>query len=500
MSRPPAQQPPGAGGSSRRPQRLQQSYTDDTIPMATQAGARARSKQAPPQPRQRTRVRSRNLPRQQSRRASLRRWTIRLGFGAIILLMVACAGLLVLQQQVARAVAMPDVRADRPGARPLVAPMTILLTGVDSRPDHPEEGIRSDSLLLLHLNPIGGWANLLTIPRDSLAMVPGLGEGKINTAFAYGYGDPETLYGAGTEPVAGGAALAAETAEAFLGVRELGRRIDHVATVNFDGFAAMIDALGGIDVDVPQRIVDDEYPTPDFGTMRIEFEAGRQHLDGARALQYVRTRHSDSDFGRAQRQQQVLSAMGAALQAKPLPLRPFAALRLVRAAGAAIRTTVPAGRPDALLLGLLMLRIDPAEIGHLRIEPDSVGLLAEQGSNLVWAAADVQEMTRQTFSRPTAVEEQAIVQVGNGAGVPGLAGQVSTVIAEAGFTGTEPQTVEPTPTSRILDFTGNPQTRYRLQEMLGDMPAEERSPDEAPPGVDILVVLGDDYQGFIELP
>jgi len=412
----------------------------------------------------------------------------------------ACAGLLVLQRQVARAVAMPDVRADRPGARPLIAPITVLLTGVDSRPDHPEEGIRSDSLLLLHLDPIGGWANLLTIPRDSLANIPGHGEGKINTAFAYGYGDPESLYGAGTEPVAGGAALAAETVEAFLGARELGRRVDHVATVNFDGFAAMIDALGGVEVDVPHRIVDDEYPTPDFGTMRIEFEAGRQRLDGARALQYVRTRHADSDFGRAQRQQQVLSAMGAALQAKPLPLRPFAAVRLARAASAAIRTTAPVGRPDALLLGLLMLRIDPAAIGQVRIEPESVGLLAEQGSNLLWDAADVREITQQTFTRPTPVQEQAIIQVGNGAGVPGLAGQVSTVLTEAGFSGAEPQTVEPTPTSYILDFTGKPQTRQRLQEMLGYMPAEVGSPEEAPPGVDILVVLGDDYQRFIQLP
>jgi anionic cell wall polymer biosynthesis LytR-Cps2A-Psr (LCP) family protein len=105
----------------------------------------------------------------------------------VVLLLLACVGVVVLQQQIASAVAMADVRPNHPFARPLIAPMNILLAGVDSRPDHPEEGIRSDSLLLLHLDPGGGWANLLSIPRDSLATIPGYGDAKINSAFSHGY-------------------------------------------------------------------------------------------------------------------------------------------------------------------------------------------------------------------------------------------------------------------------------------------------------------------------
>ena len=484
---------------TRPRQHLEEPYTGDTVPLAATPPLTASHPQ-PARPASRRASGGRGPALRGSRPGrslELRRVLRRLRIGALLCLLLACAGLLVVQQRVARAVALRDVRSNRPVAKLLVTPMNILLLGVDSRPDHPEEGMRSDSLLLLHLDPAGGWANLLAIPRDSLATVPGFGDQKINAAFARGYNHAAELYGDGTQPTAGGAALAAETVEQFLGFRELGTRVDYFATVDFDGFAAMIDALGGIEVDVPHRIVDDAYPTPYFGTMRIEFEAGPQRLNGERALQYVRTRHADSDFGRAQRQQQVLRAMAAALRAKPLPLRPLSALRLLNAAGDALRTTMPVGRLDALVLGLLMSRVDPAELGHYRIDPDSATLLTEQSTDLVWDPASVRQLARQAFTPPSEAKEHAVIQVVNGAGVDGLAASVSETLAAAGFTRTEPDTVEPSSRSLILDFTGKPQTRRRLQQLLRGIPVEERPASTAPPGVDILVVLGDDYERFM---
>lgn len=421
----------------------------------------------------------------------------RLAIGIAVVLLLSFVGLLVLQHQVAGAVALADVRSDRPFSRPLFAPMNILLAGVDSRAGHPEEGVRSDSLLLLHLDPGAGWANLLSIPRDSVASIPGYGDAKINTAFGYGYSTAAETYGPDTEPLAGGSALAADTVEQFLGLRELGGRVNYMATIDFDGFAAMIDALGGIDVDVPHAIVDDEYPTPDFGTMHIEFDAGRQHLDGARALQYVRTRHADSDFDRSKRQQQVLSAISVNLRARALPSRVLSGLRLLRASGSAIRTTLPAGRPDALLLGLMLLRIEPSDIGQVRITPDSATLLAEQGSDLVWEPGSVQELARQAFTRPAAPQERATIQVVNGAGIAGLAAQFTGLLDESGFATIQPDTGEPTAQSVILDFTNKPETRRRLQSRLNGIPVARRDTAEAPPGVDLLVLLGDDYERFL---
>lgn len=487
---------------NQRPPASHEPYTDDTRPMQAppRRAAVATHRQAPPAtPRQappirHARPRQRPLPRQG---IDWRRLLARTGIGMLVLFVLACVGLVILQQQIASAVAMTDVRPDRPFARPLFAPMNILLAGVDSRPDHPDEGVRSDSLLLLHLDPGAGWANLLSIPRDSLATIPGYGDAKINTAFAYGYGTAAETYGTETEPLAGASALAAATVEEFLGLPELGGRVNYMATIDFDGFAAMIDALGGVEVDVPYHIVDNEYPTPDFGTMRIEFKPGRQRLDGASALQYVRTRHADSDFDRSQRQQQVLSAMSAELRAKALPARVLAGLRLLRATGTAIRTTIPAGRPDALLLGLMLLRIEPADIGQFRITPDSATLLGEQGSDLLWEPGSVQGLARQTFSRPAAPEEQATIQVVNSAGIGGLAGQVTALLEQQDFSTAPPDTGEPAVRSVLMDFTGKPQIRRRLQAYLNSIPIEERTATEGPPGVDLLVVLGDDYERYL---
>lgn len=226
------------------------------------------------------------------------RWLRRGLLLLLVLLLLTIGGVLVFQQRVAAKVRMPDVRQSRPPGNLLLAPMNILLLGVDLRQDSPGEGVRSDTLILLHLDPGGGWASMLSIPRDTFTAIPDFGENKINTAFARGYENAEA-YGSGTPPTAAGAALAADTVEEFLGLRAQGQRINYVATINFNGFAKMIDAIGGINVDVPFEIIDEEYPTEDFGTMTVRIPAGPQRMDGTTALQYVRTRHVDSDFGRA---------------------------------------------------------------------------------------------------------------------------------------------------------------------------------------------------------
>ncbi len=87
--------------------------------------------------------------------------------------------------------------------------------------------------------------------------------------------------------------------------------VDRVAVIDFTAFVRLVDALGGIEIDVPRAIVDSEYPTPDYGVTTIRFDPGLQQMDGERALIYARTRHADDDFGRAERQQQVIQAVAA---------------------------------------------------------------------------------------------------------------------------------------------------------------------------------------------
>ena len=89
----------------------------------------------------------------------------------------------------------------------------------------------------------------------------------------------------------------------------LGVPVQRYAVIDFEGFKRIVDAAGGVDVDVPHEIIDYEYPTPDYGIEMLQIPAGRVHMDGELALKYVRTRHGDSDFGRLQRQQQVMLAI-----------------------------------------------------------------------------------------------------------------------------------------------------------------------------------------------
>ena len=90
--------------------------------------------------------------------------------------------------------------------------------------------------------------------------------------------------------------------------QNFGIEIDGYIRMDFAGFEALIDAVGGVNIDVPYIVEDYDYPTFDYGTIHIRFETGWQSMDGERALIYARTRHGDDDYRRAERQQQVLSA------------------------------------------------------------------------------------------------------------------------------------------------------------------------------------------------
>jgi LCP family protein required for cell wall assembly len=85
--------------------------------------------------------------------------------------------------------------------------------------------------------------------------------------------------------------------------------LDRFALVDIQSMEQIIDTLGGVSIDSPTRLVDTQYPTDDYRTLTIDIPAGRQVMDGVTAVEYARTRHPDSDFGRQARQQQMLLAI-----------------------------------------------------------------------------------------------------------------------------------------------------------------------------------------------
>ena len=196
----------------------------------------------------------------------------------------------------AQATTTPDLTKQLPPGR-----VNILLLGTDARAVDPTTPSRSDTLILFSVDTVKKTAGILSIPRDLLVTIPGFGVRKVNAAYAIG--EFNQLPG-------GGQALAVQTISRFFSKNMGGSiPIKYYVTVNFDGFEKVVDTIGGIDINVPEAIDDPQYPTPWFGYEHVHFDAGWQHMDGATALKYARTRHADSDFGRIQRQQQVILAV-----------------------------------------------------------------------------------------------------------------------------------------------------------------------------------------------
>jgi LCP family protein required for cell wall assembly len=177
--------------------------------------------------------------------------------------------------------------------------VNILVLGIDQRPG--EEGaFRTDTMLVLTLDPVTKTGGMLSIPRDLWVPIPGYGVGRINTAHVLG--DIDGYPG-------GGPALAVKTVENNLGIP-----IHYYTRVDFNAFVELVNRIGGIDIYVEEEIDDPIYPSHDpadpYGYDPLYIEAGQQHFDGETALKYARTRHSaGGDFDRAERQQQVLKAV-----------------------------------------------------------------------------------------------------------------------------------------------------------------------------------------------
>lgn len=171
---------------------------------------------------------------------------------------------------------------------------TVLVMGLDERPGEFGTSFRTDTLILIRLDPVTKHIGILNIPRDLWVEVPGYSLQRINTAY---------MLGELREP-GGGPGLAIQTVQYNFGIR-----VNEYIVVNFDTFIDVIDLIGGVDVNVATDIYDPEYPDMNYGYDPFYLPAGWQHLDGATALKYARSRHGSDDIDRGRRQQQVLYAV-----------------------------------------------------------------------------------------------------------------------------------------------------------------------------------------------
>ncbi|MDF2565905.1 MAG: cell envelope-related transcriptional attenuator [Massilibacillus sp.] len=163
--------------------------------------------------------------------------------------------------------------------------MTVMIMGVDSRAD--DVG-RSDTLMVATVDPNKKEAALLSIPRDTRVKIAGHGYDKINHAYAFG-----------------GHKLSKDTVEGLIGVP-----IDYYILIDIKAFSRIIDAIGGVDIDVEKRMYyEDPYDDSEGHPLVINLRPGMQHMNGETAIQYVRYRDEEGDLGRITRQQKFMKAV-----------------------------------------------------------------------------------------------------------------------------------------------------------------------------------------------
>ena len=203
-------------------------------------------------------------------------------------------------------------RGARGGAPGLMAgehTVHVMILGVDERAD--DVG-RSDTLMVATLDTESGKGALLSVPRDTRLAIDGHGYDKANHAYAFG-----------------GHALSMSTVEKLLGVP-----MDHYIIVNTSAFERIIDAIGGVDINVEKRMHYED-PWDDNGGLVIDLYPGEQHMDGKKAIQYVRYRDGEGDIGRIGRQQKFMKAVLAkVISPEILPRLP----KLVEEVSSAVKT------------------------------------------------------------------------------------------------------------------------------------------------------------------
>lgn len=378
--------------------------------------------------------------------------------------------------------------------------VTILIMGLDYRDwSSGEEASRSDTMILLTIDPLTKKAGMLSIPRDLWVAIPGFSHAKINTA--HYLGDAYELPG-------GGPGLAVKTVQQFLGVP-----VHYYAVIDFEAFTRFIDEIGGVKVDVPEEITVDLLGSG--SATKKKLQPGVQVLPGEWALAYARARHTEGgDFDRARRQQQViLGIRNRILSLDMLPTLISKAPKLYQELRSGINTNLELS--DAIRLALLATQVSDEDIHRSVIDQKFVvfGRSPDNLSILIPIPDKVHAIREEVFSTSSSLEpltrgsvvekiqaEGAALAIYNGSRVAELEASIGTYLGEQGANVQEMGTAEQAySATTIVDHTGNPFLLSYLVELFDIQPGRisiEYQPDATN---DIDLFLGYDAEA-IELP
>lgn len=367
----------------------------------------------------------------------------------------------------------------------------------------------TDTIIVARLDIKQKRIALFSIPRDLLVNIPGHGWWRINNANAFGE----------TKQSGAGPDLVKQTIEQTLDIP-----VHYYVRIDFKGFEKVIDSLGGVAVDVAQSFTDEKYPAGPNVFQTVHFDAGRQTMDGEKALIFARSRHGDnnegSDFARAARQQKLLMAVRSRVLSPTLILNPARITGLYRSLSDSLMSNMSGGEIARLVDimrdissdAISMQVFDDAPDGELTaqiLEDGAYVLVPKSGYEtlrlaIMNAFGDDTKTSRvlaaRTLIPPTehkpTTAPATTVWVLNGTKIEGLAARMGMVLKEQGFnvskTSNAPnQTV---PHTRVVPLTARGQSQLPAVVSLLDPAIDTNLPPQltAPSGVDIVIILGPD--------
>jgi len=370
--------------------------------------------------------------------------------------------------------------------------VTVLVMGLDFRDWEAGDVPRTDTMILLTLDPLSKKAGMLTIPRDLWVNIPGYGNYKINQAY---------FFGALNKIPGGGPGLAVETVKKTIGVP-----INYYAQVDFSAFVDFINEIGGITLKVPAAIRVD--PLGEHNTVYLE--PGTQRVSGEVALAYARARYTDGgDFDRSKRQTQVIMAIFDEItRLNMLPTLISRAPVLYSKLSAGVKTNMTLDQ--VIQLALLAVKLQKTDIkqgviGANETEPatsaDGLAILIPKPDRIRIVRDEVFSTSPQVG--PTAVSadmlalakaEGAKISVRNGSSTTGLASKTAEYLRKQGLT-----VVEETNADRIYDTStiilqaGKPYTQEYLRTLVSVPTARILNQYAADAKIDIILILGNDW-------
>lgn len=366
--------------------------------------------------------------------------------------------------------------------------VNVLLLGVGD--DGHDGATLSDTIIIASYDVKTKSVALFSLPRDLYVQIPGYGYAKINEAHSDGEQGNKS----------GGPDLAKKTVENVINLP-----IHYYVRVDFSGLAEMVDAIGGVTVDVENSFCDYAYPTERKGdTSKVCFDKGKQNMNGTKALQYSRSRHAlgveGSDFARSKRQQRLLMAIKDKALSGSTLTNPKKMIELIEALGKHLKTDAQIA--EMLRVFELAKGIDGSKIISKNFDNSPEGLLVSSSGAEGYILKpisgnfkEIQAIIKNIFSVIVMREEKASVALYNGTWNTGLATRLAEKMKTDGYNITISSDADTKNVSKttIIDYTnGSKPETVKMLEAKFDVRATKGT--STSPTFDIKVTIGKDYQ------